>query len=225
MSIDPSPELKSLFESALNEFENRTGTNLVQHQIIDKLANCQSADSVIDVLQEQAQAFRDFRGDDGRVMTWLKQTVNVLDCLSTSGVLGEGIGLVRIYSFHLTRMHHRNTHSLQPFPPAKAIFAGIGILLGVCVLIGFTQASPCNIYFFHQAIKDVGKSYDAIVELFESFESFLRRLDIYTKIPSTTAMKGIIIKILIELLSTISLAIQQAKQGRLSERRPLRPHA
>ena len=79
--------------------------------------------------------------------------------------------------------------------------------------------------FFHQAIKDVGKSYDAVVELFESFESFLRRLEIYTKIPSTTAMKGIIIKILIELLSTISLAIQQAKQGRLSECRPLQPDA
>jgi hypothetical protein len=225
MSINPSPELKSLFEAALNDFENRTGTNLVQHQIIDKLVNCQSADSVIDVLQEQAQAFRNFRGDDGQVMTWLKQTVNVLEGLSTSSVLGEGIGLVCIYSFHLTGMHRRNTVFLQPFPPAKAIFAGISILLGVCVLIGFTQASPCDTYFFHQAIKDVGKSYDAIVELFESFESFVGRLDIYTKIPSTTAIKGIIIKILIELLSTISLAIQQAKQGRLSERRPLRPYA
>jgi hypothetical protein len=81
--------------------------------------------------------------------------------------------------------------------------------------------APCDIYLFHQAIKDVGKSYDAILELFESFESFLRRLDIYTNIPSTTAIKRIIVKILIELLSTISLAIQQAKQGRLSERRPL----
>jgi hypothetical protein len=136
MSINPSPELKSLFEAALNEFENRTGTNLVQHQVIDKLVNCRSADSVIDVLQEQAQAFRNFRGDDGRAMTWLRQTVNVLHSLSTSGVLGEGIGLVWIYSFHLTRMYRRNTLSLQPFPPAKAIFAGISILLGVCVLIG-----------------------------------------------------------------------------------------
>ena len=99
MSIDPSPELKSLFEAALIEFENRTGTNLVQHQVIDKLVNCRSVDSVIDVLQEQALAFRNFRGDDGRFMTWLKQTVNVLDSLSTSGVLGEGIGLVRIYLF------------------------------------------------------------------------------------------------------------------------------
>ena len=78
--------------------------------------------------------------------------------------------------------------------------------------------------FLHQAVKDVGKSYDAILELFESFESFLRRLDIYTRIPSTSAMNDIIVKILIELLSTISLAIQQAKQGRLSELYPFCYH-
>jgi hypothetical protein len=82
-----------------------------------------------------------------------------------------------------------------------------GILLDLCDL--------------HQAIKDISTSYDGLVDLFESFESFLSRLDIYTKIPSTTAMSGIIVKILIELLSTISLAIQQAKQGRLSEPHPL----
>jgi hypothetical protein len=73
----------------------------------------------------------------------------------------------------------------------------------------------------HQAIKDTGTSYDALVDLFEYFESFLKRLDIYTTIPSTMAMTEIIVKILIELLSTISLAIQQAKQGRLSESHPL----
>ena len=99
MSTNPSPELKSLFETALNEFEKRAGSNLVQHQIIDRLMNCESADSVIDVLQEQAQAFRNFRGDDGKLMTWLKRTVNALYTLSTSGVLGEGIGLVCVYSF------------------------------------------------------------------------------------------------------------------------------
>ena len=94
MSINPSPELKSLFEAALNEFEKRAGSNLVQHQIIHKLVNCESADSVVDVLQEQAQAFRTFRGDDGKLMTWLKRTVNVLYTLSNSVVLGEGVGLV-----------------------------------------------------------------------------------------------------------------------------------
>ena len=63
----------------------------------------------------------------------------------------------------------------------------------------------------------MGKSYDALVDIFESFESFLRRLDIYTKIPSTTAMTEVIVKILVELLSTISIAIKQAKEGPLSE--------
>jgi hypothetical protein len=98
MSINPSLELKSLFEAALNEFEKRAGTNLLRHQIIDRLANCESVDSVIDILQDQAQAFRTWRGDDGKLMTWLKRTVQVLHPLSTSGVLGESIGLVRIYS-------------------------------------------------------------------------------------------------------------------------------
>jgi hypothetical protein len=104
MSIYPSPELKSLFEAALEEFEKRAGTNLLKqwHQIVDKLENCQSADSVIDVLQEEAQAFRNFRGDDsdGKLMTWLKRTVNVLHILSTSSILGEGIGLVRLHTTH-----------------------------------------------------------------------------------------------------------------------------
>jgi hypothetical protein len=98
MSINP-PQLKSLFETALNGFEKRAGTNLLQHQLIEKLVNCQSADSVTEVLQEQAQALRIFRGEDDKLMKWVKRTVNVLHTLSTSGLLGEAVGLVRVYSF------------------------------------------------------------------------------------------------------------------------------
>jgi hypothetical protein len=55
--------------------------------------------------------------------------------------------------------------------------------------------------------------------IFKSFESFLTRLNIYKGIPSTTEMTEIIKKILIELLSTIAVAIKQVKDGRLSEPR------
>ena len=48
-------------------------------------------------------------------------------------------------------------------------------------------------------------------------ESFLQRLEIYTKIPPTPAMTEILLKILIELLSTLALVTQQVKQGRLSK--------
>jgi hypothetical protein len=55
------------------------------------------------------------------------------------------------------------------------------------------------------------------VDLFESIENFLSRLDIYTKIPLTGAMTDIVIKIMVEVLTTLALATKQVKQGRLSE--------
>jgi hypothetical protein len=97
MSSNSPPELKSLFETALNEFEKRSGTSFAHHQIVNKLVSCDSADSVIDVIQEQAQAFRNFRGDNGKVMTWVKRTVNVLFALSTSDMLSGALSTVCVH--------------------------------------------------------------------------------------------------------------------------------
>ena len=72
----------------------------------------------------------------------------------------------------------------------------------------------------YQAVKDVSASYDALVELFEAIERFLSRLDIYTRIPLTPAITDVVIKILVEVLSTLAMATRQVKQGRLSEFNP-----
>lgn len=56
-----------------------------------------------------------------------------------------------------------------------------------------------------------------LVNLFESITIFLHRLDIYVKIPPTAAMTEIVVKILVELLSTIALASKQTRQGRLGK--------
>ena len=56
--------------------------------------------------------------------------------------------------------------------------------------------------------------------MFESIEGFLTRLDIYTKIPLTPAITDVVIKILVEVLSTLAMATRQVKQGRLSEFHP-----
>jgi hypothetical protein len=69
----------------------------------------------------------------------------------------------------------------------------------------------------HQAFKGVIGSYDALVDLLESIEHFLNRLDIYTKIEPTDAMTEMVVKILVELLSTLALATKQIKQGKTSE--------
>lgn len=59
-------------------------------------------------------------------------------------------------------------------------------------------------------------SYDALVDTFECIENFLKRLDIYTKIPPTPVMTEMVIKIMAELLSVLALATKQIKQGRFS---------
>jgi replicative DNA helicase len=66
-------------------------------------------------------------------------------------------------------------------------------------------------------VKGVIGDYDALIDLLEMIEHFLNRLDICTKIPPTVAMTEIIVKILVELLSTLALATRQIKQGKPSE--------
>ena len=46
---------------------------------------------------------------------------------------------------------------------------------------------------------------------------FLNRLGIYTEIPPTEAMNEMIVKILVEVLSTLALTTKETKQGKLSE--------
>jgi hypothetical protein len=69
----------------------------------------------------------------------------------------------------------------------------------------------------HQAANSVVDSYNALADLLESIEHFLKRLDIYTKVSPTPAMDEIVVKILVELVSTLSVATKELKQGRPSE--------
>ena len=55
------------------------------------------------------------------------------------------------------------------------------------------------------------------MDLLESIEHFLNRLEIYTKFPPSAAMGEIIVKIMVELLSTIAIVTKQIKQRRRCE--------
>ena len=68
-----------------------------------------------------------------------------------------------------------------------------------------------------QAASRVTSSYDALLDLFECLSNFLKRLEIYTTIPTTPTMTDIIVKIMVELLSVLALATKQIEQGRFSK--------
>jgi hypothetical protein len=96
--LEPSSSsfFRDLFNDALQNYQNQTGTKLIGHPLVKKLESCDSADSIIAILQEQAQIFRDVRGDDGKVMKSIIYSVNILYTLSIGTV---GIGLVHLESF------------------------------------------------------------------------------------------------------------------------------
>ena len=69
----------------------------------------------------------------------------------------------------------------------------------------------------YQTVKGVDEDYDALVDLVETIEHFLNRLDIYTKITPTVGMAEMVVKIMVELLSTLALVTKQMKQKRPSK--------
>jgi hypothetical protein len=91
----PDPVLHSLFATALSDYENQTGINLVDHPLVGQLENCDSVASIIAIIQEQARAFTEFRRGDDKMMKPLKRVVHVLYVLSASTTPLEGIGMVR----------------------------------------------------------------------------------------------------------------------------------
>ena len=58
---------QALFQAACKEYEDRTGTDLIEHPLAIQLQTCRSFESLIALLQEQARAFHQFRGGDDKV--------------------------------------------------------------------------------------------------------------------------------------------------------------
>ncbi|KAH9022764.1 hypothetical protein EDB85DRAFT_1895091 [Lactarius pseudohatsudake] len=79
-------------------------------------------------------------------------------------------------------------------PSTKAVFTGIGVLLA--------------------AAKDVRASHDDLVDLFERIQFFLKRLGVHTQISPTKDMVEILVKIVAEVLSILSIATKEMQRSR-----------
>ena len=99
MSNPSATNLQFLFDAALQNYEKQSGMKLIDQPLAKQLENCNSVDSVMEILQHQASALTQFRGNDGKVMISLNRAVHILHTLSTSTALSEGIGLVRLAHF------------------------------------------------------------------------------------------------------------------------------
>ncbi|KAH9055878.1 hypothetical protein EDB83DRAFT_2225192, partial [Lactarius deliciosus] len=167
-----SANFETIFGAALEGYNKQTKKDIVSHPLAIQLRSCDSPSAILAVLRAQVQAFDQSQIADEKLTKWLDPTVNVLYAFSAT--LGEGAGLT--------------------FPPAKAIFTGIGVLL--------------------QAVKDVRASQDALVDLFGRMEYFFMRLEKYIDIRPTAAMTDIIVKIMVEVISILGIVTKEIRQGR-----------
>ena len=67
-----------------------------------------------------------------------------------------------------------------------------------------------------QAAKEVRASHDVLVDLFERIQFFLKRLGVHTQISPTKGMVEILVKIMAEVISILSIATKEMQQSRTS---------
>jgi hypothetical protein len=205
-----------LIVDALADYVKQTETDLTKHPFAEKIQSCDSADAIFQLLQHKANEFKTYRDTHRKLINCLSPVVQFLH--TVSGTLGEALVLVS-HTKSIPLSHYNFT-----LPPSGTVSPGESNLCrrrcsprGMYIL--YFPPNPCHILVkINQAASGITTSYDALIELFESVANFLKRLHIYTEIPFTSSMTGIVVKILVEVLSILALATKQIKQGRFSKR-------
>ena len=205
---------ETFFNSALEKYAKQTGKDLRNHTLASEIDGCNSPDSILHIFQGQARAFDEFKRGDTKLFKWLRSIVNVLHALSTNEAIRDSVA-------HVSPTRTVIIHSVYLNSVSTGVSAGKGCFLWYrgssireylppCLRLVLRNIRDC------QEAKYVRASYDALIDIFECVENFLRRLSIYTEIPLTPAMTEMVIKIMVELLSVLALATKQINRGRFS---------
>jgi len=209
-----SARFQALFESALEDYEKKTGITLSKHPLAVQLQSCHSEDDITDLLQGRAKAFDIFQEKD-RMLKAIKVTVSILTPLSMAASLADAVGLVR------QKAQVARSTSLTPFPdiiPTCESSTGCSRYPTRCMCSSLIQNRiyRCDIQV-NQVADGVISSFDVLADLLESIEHFVDRLNIYTQIAPTPALDKIVVKLLVELISTLALVTKKFGQRRLRE--------
>ena len=123
-----SSNFQTIFNTALAKYTEQTGKVLRNHPLADRIDSCDSPDSILDIFQEQARTFDEFRKGDTKLFKWLEPLVNVLHNLSTNSVFGDGgsfvspIKFLIIHSLYLNSLSSRRFHRLRRYSSVLGSF-------------------------------------------------------------------------------------------------------
>jgi hypothetical protein len=129
-----------LITDALVDYAKVTGIDLSKNSFAAAIERANSPGAILELLQEREKAFKDYREGNRRLISCLSPAVNVIQAFS--GILGEAASLVS-HTCHLVTL--LTCPRQVPFPPTKALFVGIDVLLSVRPFKMFLNQFPCNI--------------------------------------------------------------------------------
>jgi hypothetical protein len=115
-----------LITNALADYAKITGVDLSKNPFAAAIEQSNSPEAILEIFQEREKAFKKYRDNNRRLIKCLTPAVKVIQAFS--GILGEAVTLV---SHNYDPVTLLNRFRQVPFPPAKALFVGIDILLSV----------------------------------------------------------------------------------------------
>ena len=209
-SSSATADFQSVFNAALETYEETTKNKHLTHPLATQLQSCDSPADILPVLHDLVQQFDQSHISNERLRNWLDPTVNVL--FAFSATLGEGVGMViptKVFISYIDRY-------------SSGVLTGKSGVCGYrCPSLGeyspqFLGAGDCD-NVGCQAAKDADASQDVLIDIFSRIERFFKRLESYTEVHPTTSMTGIIIEIMVEVLAILAIATKEIKQRRSSE--------
>jgi hypothetical protein len=205
-----SDNFTAIFNAASSEYQGVTGKRLDTHPFAARLGTCDSPEYVLEILQIQAQAPRNFRKHEEQLIKLLDPTVNILHIFSST--LVEGLELVSrliqsVWLFFYTcftvilpreNSLYWNRYSSRGKPLPKLLVVN-RVISGA------------------QAVRNATASHKTLIHLFERIHFFLQRLKSYTRIQLTEELTELLGKIMAQLLSILAISTKMMADNKLSE--------
>lgn len=85
----PPLNFKPILDAALSDYKSKTGKELLDHPLATELQRCDTVDSVLAILQDQAGAFQQFKDGDEGLMKWIGPLIQVLFAFSVTPGVGD----------------------------------------------------------------------------------------------------------------------------------------
>jgi hypothetical protein len=84
----------------------QSGVDLTKNPLADALRGCDSPNAIPELLQDKADAFKNYRDGDRTLIKWLKKPV----VHGFSGVLGPAISLVQDFCYLYYQVYYSMTY-------------------------------------------------------------------------------------------------------------------